>query len=201
MNLSTANTFPVSADHSQYEDQTIRTIEWAVLEIPPKAIHYFSNLPYGWIPESDLEFIQLFMRTWREDWTTFCREARSYLSRLVGAIFLPTPRKNANTSLQRSHQLTARGKDESLIDTVAENMRQWTRLQGTLKEQLDQARVFVSQYQRFSETRRFSDQMNETLGSLDRDISGQIDKLEQTVRDLLQIVSHRTAVHEKSCML
>jgi hypothetical protein len=58
-------------------------MEWAVLEVPPKAIHYFSNLPFGWVPKNDLEFTQLFMQTWREDWMNFCRDARSALSRLV----------------------------------------------------------------------------------------------------------------------
>lgn len=95
----------------------------------------------------------------------------------------------ANDHIQRSHQLTARGKDELLIDTVAENMLRWTRIQSTLSEQLSQAREFVSQYQKFSETRQFSDQINETIDSLERDVSNQIDKLEQTFRDLLQIVS------------
>lgn len=76
-----------------------------------------------------------------------------------------------------------------LIDTVAENMLRWTRIQGTLAEQLHQAREFVSQYQRFSETRQFSEEINRTIDSLEREVSNQIDKLEQTFRDLLQIVS------------
>ncbi|KMK60901.1 ankyrin repeat protein [Aspergillus fumigatus Z5] len=140
MNLRMSHTLPGGHNEGNfpsYQNGTFRTIEWAVLEVPPKAIHYFSNLPFGWVPKNDLEFIQLFMQTWREDWMNFCRDARSVLSRL------------------RSHQLTARGKDDLLIDAVAENMQQWTRLQGTLEEQLSQARHFVSQYQRYSETRRF----------------------------------------------
>ncbi|KAF7161585.1 hypothetical protein CNMCM5623_007120 [Aspergillus felis] len=138
-----------------YENGTFRTIEWAVLEVPPKAIHYFSNLQFGWVPKNDLEFIQLFMQTWREDWMDFCQDARSALSRL------------------RSHQLTARGKDDLLIDAVAENMQQWTRIQGALEEQLSQARRFVSQYQRYSETRRFSEQMHQTINAAERDIQNQ----------------------------
>ena len=67
-------------------------------------------------------------------------------------------------------------------------MQQWTQLQATLAEQLTQARHFVTQYQRFSETRKFSEQMQDTIHGLDREISGQIEKLEQTVRDMLQIV-------------
>jgi hypothetical protein len=187
MSLSTT-----SSAKGSYEDKMVRTIEWSVLEFPAKTIHYFSNLPFGWIPESDLAFIQLFMSTWREDWMAFCREARSYLSRLVRCHFAMSNNRTCEltrTTVQRSHQLTTRGRDESLIDTVAENMRGWTQLRGVLREQLDQARAFVSQYQRFSETSRFGGHMNETIDALDRDISGQIDKLEQTVRDILQIVS------------
>ncbi|EAW07610.1 uncharacterized protein ACLA_023240 [Aspergillus clavatus NRRL 1] len=158
----------------EYKNGTLRTIEWAVLEMPPKTIHYFSNLPFGWVPKNDLEFIELFMRTWREDWMGFCHDARSDLSRL------------------RTHQLTARGKDDLLIDAVAEKMQQWTRIQGTLEEQLSQARHFVSQYQRYSETHRLSESMNGIINTMERDIHGQIEKLEQTMRDLLQIASYPT---------
>ncbi|GKZ29624.1 hypothetical protein AbraIFM66950_005778 [Aspergillus brasiliensis] len=160
------------------DDRRVRIIEWAVLEAPQKAIHYFSNLPYGWIPESDLELVQLFMQTWRDDWIAFCREARGYLGRL------------------RTHQLTARGKDDRLIDSIAESMQQWTQIQAALAEQLGQARNFVTQYQRFSETRKFSERMQSMIDGLDKEISGQIDKLEQTVRDLLQIEFAWVSINE-----
>lgn len=74
-------------------------------------------------------------------------------------------------------------------------MQQWTRLQGTLEEQLSQARHFVSQYQRYSETRRFSEQMHQIIDAAERDIQNQVDKLEQTMRDLLQIASYITPFH------
>ncbi|KAF9885096.1 hypothetical protein FE257_000736 [Aspergillus nanangensis] len=176
MNLQMAST-PQSGYESD-DDSKVRTIQWAVLEAPPKTVHYFSNLPYGWIPENDLEFVQLFMQTWREDWLTFCQDARRCLSQL------------------RSHQLTARGRDDLLIDAVAENMLQWTHIQGILADQMSQIRTFVAQYQGFSETRRFSEQIHETIHAFDRDISTQIDKLEQTVRDLLQIEFAWVSINE-----
>ncbi|PLN84302.1 ankyrin repeat-containing domain protein [Aspergillus taichungensis] len=156
-------------EYSRYQDHATRTVEWVVLEAPLKTIHYFSNLPYGWIPQNDVELVQLFMQTLRDDWMAFCQDARNSMGEL------------------RSHQLTARGKDDVLIDTVAESMLQWTHIQGILSEQLSQARSFVSQYQRFSETRRFSEKMSEIIDALDRDVTAQIEKLEQTVRDILQI--------------
>lgn len=82
MNLRMANTPQTGFD--PFQEDRLRIIEWAVLEAPPKTVHYFSNLPYGWIPENDLEFVQLFMQTWREDWLTFCRDARRCLGGLVG---------------------------------------------------------------------------------------------------------------------
>ncbi|PYI08660.1 hypothetical protein BO78DRAFT_428018 [Aspergillus sclerotiicarbonarius CBS 121057] len=164
-------------DH-KHGNSTVRVVEWAVLEALPKTIHYFSNLPYGWIPQNDLELVQLFMQAWRDDWVAFCQEARGYLGRL------------------RTHQLTARGKDDRLIDSIAESMQQWTQIQATLAEQLSQARNFVTQYQRFSETRKFSEKMQDTIHGLDREISGQIDKLEQTVRDLLQIEFAWVSINE-----
>lgn len=71
---------------------------------------------------------------------------------------------------------------------IAENMLRWTQIQGTLSDQVTEARSFVSQYQRFSETRHFSENMNTVIDLLERDVSSQIEKLEQIVRDLLQIV-------------
>lgn len=176
MNLRMEST--PQSEYDPFEGDTLRIIEWSVLEAPPKTVHYYSNLPYGWIPQNDLEFVQLFMQTWREDWLTFCRDARRHLSAL------------------RSHQLTARGRDDLLIDAVAENMLQWTHIQGILADQLSQIRGFVSNYQGFSETRKFSEQMNEIINLLDRDISTQIDKLEQTVRDLLQIEFAWVSINE-----
>jgi hypothetical protein len=85
--------------------------------------------------------------------------------------------------------LTARGEDDLLIDTIAESMLQWTHLQGVLEEQLSQARTFVSEYQTFAETRQLRNTLNEIIDTFEQDVSGQIDKLEQAIRDLLQIVS------------
>ncbi|PYH87037.1 hypothetical protein BO82DRAFT_349574 [Aspergillus uvarum CBS 121591] len=75
-------------------------------------------------------------------------------------------------------------------------MQRWTHVQGLLAEQLSQVRDFVAQYQRFSETRRFTEQMQDMISELERDISGQIDKLEQTVRDLLQIEFAWVSINE-----
>lgn len=88
MSLTTSATgLPTTTDVPIYtyetDDYTLRTIEWSVLEAPPKTIHYFSNLPSGRIPQNDLEFVQLFMNTWKEDWLACCQEGRKYLSRLV----------------------------------------------------------------------------------------------------------------------
>lgn len=67
-------------------------------------------------------------------------------------------------------------------------MLKWTQIQGILVDQLTQASNFVTEYQRFSETRQFREIMNGSINSLEKDVSSQVDKLEQIVRDLLQIV-------------
>ena len=72
-----------SPEDNNGEYYRLRTIEWSVLEAPPKTIHYFSNLPFGWTPQSDLEFIELFMQTWKDDWISFCRDERRNLGHLV----------------------------------------------------------------------------------------------------------------------
>lgn len=69
--------------YSRYQDHATRTVEWVVLEAPLKTIHYFSNLPYGWVPQNDVELVQLFMQTLRDDWMAFCQDARNSMGELV----------------------------------------------------------------------------------------------------------------------
>lgn len=86
MNLKIANEHTSShdaQDSNNDEEYSARVIQWSVLEAPPKSIHYFSNLPYGYIPQNDLDLVQLFLSTWRGDWMTYCQNARRHLARLV----------------------------------------------------------------------------------------------------------------------
>lgn len=167
-----------SREDSSGEYYRVRIIEWSVLEAPPKTIHYFSNLPFGWTPKSDLEFIELFMQTWKDDWIRFCRDERRSLGHL------------------RSYQLAAAGKDDFLIDAIAGNMQKWTELQWVLEDQLNQAREFVSQYQTFTESRQLSEHMGKIINTFEHDVSSQIDKMEQGIRDLLQVEFAWVSINE-----
>ncbi|KAF7617896.1 ankyrin repeat-containing domain protein [Aspergillus flavus] len=167
-----------SREDSSGEHYRIRTIEWSVLEAPPKTIHYFSNLPFGWTPQSDLELIELFMQTWKDDWMCFCRDERRNLGHL------------------RSYQLTAAGKDDFLIDAIAGNMQKWTQMQWMLEDQLNQAREFVAQYQTFTESRQLSEYMGKIITAFEHDVSSQIDKMEQGIRDLLQVEFAWVSINE-----
>ncbi|KAB8261316.1 ankyrin repeat-containing domain protein [Aspergillus pseudonomiae] len=167
-----------SPEDKNGEYYRLRTIEWSVLEAPPKTIHYFSNLPFGWTPQSDLEFIELFMQTWKDDWISFCRDERRNLGHL------------------RSYQLAAAGKDDLLIDAIAGNMQKWTQMQWMLEDQLNQAREFVSQYQAFTESRQLSEHMGKIITTFEHDVSNQIDKMEQGIRDLLQVEFAWVSINE-----
>ncbi|KAE8371733.1 hypothetical protein BDV26DRAFT_275464 [Aspergillus bertholletiae] len=167
-----------SEEDTSSEHYRVRTIEWSVLEAPPKTIHYFSNLPFGWTPRSDLEFIELFMQTWKDDWISFCRDERRNLGHL------------------RSYQLAAGGKDDLLIDAIAGNMQKWTQMQWMLEDQLNQAREFVAQYQTFTESRNLSEYMSKIITAFEHDVSSQIDKMEQGIRDLLQVEFAWVSINE-----
>lgn len=71
-------------DSDTEENYSTRVVQWSVLEAPPKSVCYFSNLPYGYIPQNDLGLVQLFLHTWRRDWMTYCQDARRHLAQLVG---------------------------------------------------------------------------------------------------------------------
>ncbi|KAE8131502.1 ankyrin repeat-containing domain protein [Aspergillus pseudotamarii] len=163
-----------SLDDNSGEHHRVRTIEWSVLEAPPKTIHYFSNLPFGWTPQSDLELIELFMQTWKDDWITFCRDERRNLG----------------------HLLAAAGKDDFLIDAIAGNMQRWTQMQWMLEDQLNQAKEFVAQYQTFTESRQLSEYMGKIITTFEHDVSCQIDKMEQGIRDLLQVEFAWVSINE-----
>ena len=62
-------------------------------------------------------------------------------------------------------------------------------MQWMLEDQLSQAKEFVSQYQTFTESRQLSEYMGKIITTFEHDISCQIDKMEQGIRDLLQVVS------------
>ena len=62
-------------------------------------------------------------------------------------------------------------------------------MQWMLEDQLNQAREFVSQYQAFTESRQLSEHMGKIITTFEHDVSNQIDKMEQGIRDLLQVVS------------
>ncbi|KAI1126704.1 ankyrin repeat-containing domain protein [Nemania abortiva] len=128
---------------------------------------YFSMLPYGWIPDDGIDFFKQFIAYLKEIWLELCRQAE----------------KDLNKS--RLDQLRSEGKSPELMHHLAKDAQKCAELRDILDDQVHEAKRFITDYYR----RYHADQTPdlEVLNDFERVVSNQIGKLDQTVRDLLQI--------------
>jgi signal transduction histidine kinase len=91
-------------------------------------------------------------------------------------------------NLQRINQLEKRGSDRELILRLAQNAQTWANLRKILKEQTKTAQEFASSYTFRYNGIQGSDEMDMLLSDFTTTIGGRLDGLDQTVRDLLQLV-------------
>ena len=91
-------------------------------------------------------------------------------------------------NLQRISQLEKRGSDRELILRLAQNAQTWANLRKILKEQTKTAQEFASSYAFRYNGIQGSDEMDMLLSDFATTIGGRLDGLDQTVRDLLQLV-------------
>jgi hypothetical protein len=89
--------------------------------------------------------------------------------------------------LQRLDQLGKQGKSEHIIDRLAKDARKLAKLHHDLQTQIRTARSFTKSYCRDYHIRgeRKAKEAIENFSNIDN----RIDDLDQTVRDLLQVVS------------
>jgi hypothetical protein len=51
-----------------------------------RPINYFSMLPYGWIPDNEVELVQHFIMGLKEQWMKLCESADVHLSKPVSSL-------------------------------------------------------------------------------------------------------------------
>lgn len=90
--------------------------------------------------------------------------------------------------LQRLDQLRDKGQNREMIHRLAEDAKEWARLRVILQGQIQVARDFSAEH-----CRRYNADkgkvVQRALDSFSDEVGSQLDQLDQTVKDLLQLVS------------
>ncbi|XWX00580.1 hypothetical protein V2A60_008601 [Cordyceps javanica] len=161
---------PVEDAASQYNRDMQRQSEvkmaWRCSRYSNKPHFYLSSFPDGWPHNSEFE-IQ-FMRKVAEAWTFGCRQARLQLAAI------------------RDEQLISEGRRPELMSRLANLAKTFAFYRVELEKQLADARAFLTVYD--SIDNRHTTKIKSLLEvEWEKNIGDEIEKLEQNVRDVLQI--------------
>jgi hypothetical protein len=95
---------------------------------------------------------------------------------------------NSSTT-QRLDQLSEEGKNPDLIRRLANDAKKWAEFRDSLRDQAYRAKEFVLGYgQRYNESQSVK-KLQQLIDEFESSINNRIGRLDQTVRDLSQIVS------------
>ncbi|KAM3076143.1 hypothetical protein ACMFMG_006342 [Clarireedia jacksonii] len=145
---------------------------------PWTPVVYFSTLPYGWIPRDGIDFFQQFILCMKEKWLELCQQAEEHLSN------------------RRLDQLVSKGKSPDLIDRLANDALEWTKLRSILQGQVREAKKFVLDYCQRYNANEIPKDLEALIDEFAHSVSNRIGQLDQTVRDLLQIEFAWTSITE-----
>ncbi|KAF2824303.1 ankyrin [Ophiobolus disseminans] len=143
-----------------------------------KSTDHFSTLPYGWIPDDGAEFFALFVCRLKENWLEFCATGQERLSR------------------RRLDQLCAKGNSAELIHCLAGDAREWAELRSALRGQIQAAKKFAVKYCRKYDQGNSRRTMHLAIDQFNTDVNEQINRLDQTVKDLLQFEFAWVSINE-----
>jgi hypothetical protein len=97
---------------------------------------------------------------------------------------------NNPTVIQRIDQLRSEGQTPDLMHHLVRDAQKWAEHRNILQDQVHDAEKFVTDYcRRCNGNQTREDRELLLIHQLEANISKRIDQLDQTVRDLLQIVS------------
>jgi hypothetical protein len=103
--------------------------------------------------------------------------------------------------MQRLDQLLKKGKSSELIHRLAEDALEWAKFRSILQDQVNTAREFGVKYSgRYEKDNGLKD-LQKTINNFEKNVNDRISKIDQTVRDLLQIVSIFTVLSNNSFKL
>ncbi|KAL5085099.1 hypothetical protein Trisim1_010887 [Trichoderma cf. simile WF8] len=152
---------------------------------PWTPIVYFSTLPYGWIPDDDLDLFRQFIDHLKTPWLSFCKNFEAHLSE------------------RRVQQLKSMGDKLAMINFLAKDAQQLAQLRKILASQTSDAEEFLKDYcLRFQrEQQALQDTMRVLKDEFQVEIIQRFENLDQSVRDLLQFVGEATHVGGEEFLL
>ncbi|OAL48910.1 hypothetical protein IQ07DRAFT_65667 [Pyrenochaeta sp. DS3sAY3a] len=142
-----------------------------------RPVHHYSSLPYGWMPKDVADFFKLFVRHLKETWLLLCNEAEDHLSR------------------RRQDQLRERGNSPEMIHRLAEDALEWAKLRTMLRGQNAAAKEFIVDYQRYDQGQDRKN-MHEALDEFVTEVTDRIERLDQTVKEILQFEFAWVSINE-----
>ncbi|PCD33647.1 hypothetical protein AU210_009867 [Fusarium oxysporum f. sp. radicis-cucumerinum] len=133
-------------------------------------LDFFSTLQNSGIPEDGAELFTQFLDDLERRWLGVCDLAEEHLSNC------------------RLEQLKHKGSNLTLIDCLAVDARQWAEFRKILKGHAQDARSFAQKYcQRYNGGRGL-ERIRESIDRIEKRVNERIHNLDQTVRDLLQLI-------------
>ena len=103
-------------------------------------------------------------------------------------LFLFSQLTNLNV-IQRLDQLVSKGTSPELIDRLAKDAQKYTEFRSILQSQVREAKKFVTDYCQRYNANKIPKDIELLTDEFEFSVNNRIGQLDQTVRDLLQIVS------------
>ncbi|KAJ5131840.1 hypothetical protein N7448_005998 [Penicillium atrosanguineum] len=148
---------------------------WGIAWIKRRTVEGFaqgfiSMLPSGWVPNDPSDFFNLFLEALHQKWKASCFDA------------------NERIELLRHDQVKKCGRSRGLVDELAKNALQRADLRRCLQSHIEGLNEVVTTNLSLEP----DPQLKELIHGIDQEVSVKLDKMEQAVRDLLQIVRKLT---------
>ncbi|CAJ0543837.1 Ff.00g039510.m01.CDS01 [Fusarium sp. VM40] len=137
---------------------------------------YYSMLQDSWIPDDGIELFEQFLAPLTTRWLDLCDQFEEHLSRL------------------RFDQLESHGKRPETISLLAENALHIAKLRRSLQGQVRGARQFTMNLVQYYGTGREQEMVAKI--NVFADVGQQLQSLDQTVRDLLQLEFAWVSINE-----
>ena len=101
--------------------------------------------------------------------------------------------------MQRLDQLSEKGNNHKLIHYLAEDAKGWAQLRSVLRNQIREARSLAAEYCRRYDQGNGPKATQMAINQFDAEVNGQINQLEQTVKDILQFVRNFVELFKSTC--
>ncbi|KPM43802.1 hypothetical protein AK830_g2728 [Neonectria ditissima] len=151
------------------DSRVIWTIVPALNETGWVTVEYFTTLQDSDIPEDGAEFFMQFVVELEATWLKLCGKAEDHLSNC------------------RLDQLKEKGQSSELIYRLAKDALKWTELRVMLKDHVQSTEQLAVTYCRQYNGGHGLKGIQQALAELEQKVNNRLSKLDQTVRDLLQL--------------